>query len=66
LDIGHLHAGVYRIEVNPWENDEWIFYGDQDIVSYEYSLPRDDKPNHNYPYICANLNSSDYERLELD
>ncbi|TVR88831.1 MAG: hypothetical protein EA411_03855 [Saprospirales bacterium] len=34
LDIGHLPAGVYHIELYPGENAGRVFYGVQVVLSY--------------------------------
>ena len=34
LDIGHLPAGVYHIELYPEENEERVFYGARVVLSY--------------------------------
>ncbi len=34
MDIGHLPAGVYHIELYPEENPERVFYGTQIVFSF--------------------------------
>ncbi|TVQ50918.1 MAG: T9SS C-terminal target domain-containing protein [Saprospirales bacterium] len=36
LDIGHLPAGVYHIELYPEENEERVFYGVQVVLSFGF------------------------------